>query len=342
MMLGSVAIAPVGGWIADDYGWRAVFLVRVPLLLLAAVLGRLTVPSTPARPRGPRLPRPDRPLIVDVLLIGTTVTAGLLALEHSGERAALAIGLAALAVGLGVYWARRPASRVYTDLVRRRVLGLPALALLCNASLVGLLSFSLPFFISDVLQRSPEMLGTAIACFVAAGTLFSLVAGILADRYRALPVATAGAVLIVLALLPFLTLDAQAGVSDLAWRMFLLGAAMPLFNSPNVTAILSATPGGRAGSTGGITNLARTLGNTIGPAVAALAWTASAGGLPGYRAGVLAMMTLCLAAVVALLVARSRQADLPTGDADATERASCEAICPQEAVSADEPKRTGR
>jgi len=54
MMVGSVAIAPVGGWLADAHGWRAVFLVRIPLLLLAAVLGWLAVPAT-----RPRLPTGD-------------------------------------------------------------------------------------------------------------------------------------------------------------------------------------------------------------------------------------------------------------------------------------------
>ncbi len=57
---------------------------------------------------------------------------------------------------------------------------------------------------------------------------------------------------------------------------------MALFNSPNMTAILQATPG-EAGTAGGLTNITRTLGITLGPA-AALAWSAAAGGVSGFRA----------------------------------------------------------
>jgi MFS transporter, DHA2 family, multidrug resistance protein len=39
-----------------------------------------------------------------------------------------------------------------------------------------------------------------------------------------------------------LTLAADASLLDPAWRMALLGAGMALFNSPNMTAILDATP----------------------------------------------------------------------------------------------------
>ncbi|WP_344295228.1 MFS transporter, partial [Streptomyces synnematoformans] len=65
MMVGSVAVAPLGGWIADGYGWRAVFLSRVPLLVLAAALGWRTVPPAAPAPGGRRLPVPDRRLLAD-------------------------------------------------------------------------------------------------------------------------------------------------------------------------------------------------------------------------------------------------------------------------------------
>ncbi|MFW6693145.1 MFS transporter [Streptomyces sp. MAR4 CNX-425] len=304
MMVGSVAVAPLGGWLADSHGWRAVFLARVPPLVLAALLGWITVPPAAPGPGGRRLPSPDRGVLADVALIGTAVTAGLLAVEHGGRHPVPAAALAAGAVALGVWWARLPASRPVTSLVRRPSLRLPALALLGNAALVGLTSFLLPFFISDVLGRSPELLGTAIGVFVVVSALVTPLAGVLADRFDPRSVAAAGGALTVLAMVPMFTLDAGAGPVDVTWRLCLVGAAMSLFNSPNMTAILAAVPEGRAGSAGGITNLARTLGQTAGPALAAFGWSAAAGGVAGFRAGAAALTGCVLVAFLALLAAR--------------------------------------
>lgn len=53
-----------------------------------------------------------------------------------------------------------------------------------------------------------------------------------------------------------------------------------MFNAPTMAAILHAIPDGREGAAGGITSLARTLGTTVGPAVAAAAWSLAGGGVP--------------------------------------------------------------
>ncbi|CQR59450.1 MFS transporter [Streptomyces leeuwenhoekii] len=301
MMVGSIAVAPLGGWLADAYGWRAVFWVKAPLLLAAAVLGLLTVP---ARARGKDGPgRAGQALAGDVLLIGAAVTATLVVIEQSGQRPAWAAVLAVLAVVLTAGWTRLGTSRPVLMLLRRGPLGWPTLALMLNASVIGLITFLLPFFISDVMQRGPGLLSTALVFFIATGALVTPLAGLLADRFRPLQVAAWGGALTVAALLPMLTLAADAGLADLAWRMVLLGTGMALFNSPNMTAILDATPESHTGTVGGLTNLARTLGTTFGPALAALGWTLGSGGTSGFRSGVWALVVLTMGAFAALLVA---------------------------------------
>ncbi len=266
MMVGSIAVAPLGGWLADAYGWRAVLWVKAPLLLAAAVLGLVAVPS-----RAGGAPSPEhagRALAGDVLLVGTAVTAALLAIEQIARRPLWAAALALLALAMGAGWTRSRTSRPVLALVRRGQLGWPTLALMFNSSVVGLITFSLPFFISDVMHRGPQLLSTALVFFIAASAVITPLAGLLADRFRPLPVATLGGATTVAGLLPMLTLAANASLFDLAWRMAILGAGMALFNSPIMTAILDATPEHHTGTTGGITNLARTLGTALGPALA--------------------------------------------------------------------------
>lgn len=300
MMVGSIAVAPIGGWLAEAYGWRAVFWGKVPLLLAAAVLGLLAVPARVNR-SGIRQAGAGRALAGDVLLVGGAATAAVLAIEQISRHPLWTAALTFLALVLGAGWVRRESARPVLTLVRRGRLGWPTLALMLNASVIGLITFSLPFFISDVMHRAPGLLSTALVFFVAAGAVITPLAGLLADRFRPLPVATWGAATTVAGLLPMLTLAPDAGMADLAWRMALLGAGMALFNSPNMTAILDATPEGRTGTVGGITNLARTLGTTLGPALAALGWALGSGGTNGFQVGVWALTVLTLAAFTALL-----------------------------------------
>ncbi|MFE9701514.1 MFS transporter [Streptomyces sp. NPDC006270] len=300
MMVGSIAVAPLGGWLADASGWRAVFWAKAPLLLAAAVLGLLSVPT---RARSADGAERAGALATDVLLVGSAVTAALLAIEQAGQHTTWAAALGILALALGGWWTRLDTTRPVRTLLRDGSLAWPTLALMLNASVIGLITFLLPFFISDVMHRGSKLLSTALVFFVATSALVTPIAGMLADRFRPLPVAAWGGALTAAALLPMLTLTPDTGLAGLGWRMALLGAGMALFNSPNMTAILQAAPQDHTGTVGGVTNLARTLGTTLGPAVAALGWTLGSGGTNGLRTGVAALTALTLAAFIALLTA---------------------------------------
>lgn len=309
MMLGSIALAPVGGFVAELYGWREVFLVKLPLLIPVLWLGYRTLPGG-ADPRRPRLARPDSSMLWETLLIGSAATGALLALEWAAEHTLLAAALMLLAIATGLWWTRLRASQPLIALLRRSAFGLPLLALLLTSSIIGLVVFLLPFFIVDVMGKGPKFLGLLVLLFVSAASLISPLAGSLADRCGPLPIAAGGGALILAGMLSLLALDADASALALGWRMLFLGVGMALFNAPTMTAILKAAPAGQTGVAGGVSGIARTLGNTLGPAACALAWNLAGGGIAGLHAGVIALSALSAAGFLALLVAHKRQPPL--------------------------------
>ena len=301
MMVGSMAVAPLGGLVAAEWGWRAVLVVKVPLLVPVILLGWRTIPASSQT--GTRLPRPDRSLWVEALLLGGAVTAALVLLDQTGHWQ-IAAPAALLCVVLGVAWARLSSSAEVIALVRRPVLGLSQLALLLVAAMIGLITFLLPFFLADIAGRGPAVLGVAILWFTAAAALLAPVAGVLTDKLGPIPVAVAGAALSVLGLLSMLSLGPGSSVVDLSWRLAVIGAGGALTNSPIMTAILAATAVGAAGTAGGLTNVARTLGNTLGPAAVAVAWNLGGGGATGFATGIWVLAGFTAAALGALLAAR--------------------------------------
>ncbi|MEU5690239.1 MFS transporter [Actinosynnema sp. NPDC020468] len=285
MTVGGLAGAPLGGVVAGAFGWRAVFLLKVPVLVAALVLGWRSL-----RGDGRGLPVPDRSLLVEALLLGGAITAAVLAV---GGRPWLLV----VTVVLGVLWARLPAARPVLDLARRRAVGFPLLSLGLVSTLGGLLFFLVPYHVTDALRGSPSDVGVALLVFVAGVAALSAVSGVLADRIGPRPVALAGAV-VTLAGVALLLVPVD-DLTGLCLRLAVVGVGQGLFNAPVNALLMAAAPAGREGAVGGTGASARMIGSSLGPAVAALAAPA------GFRVGVAVLGAILLVGTIALAAGRA-------------------------------------
>lgn len=297
MTLGSMAGAPIGGLVAGTLGWRGVFLIKIPLVLAVVWIALRTVASN-----GKGLPRPSAALVREGLLLGAAVAAVLLAVQWIAGNPVLAATVAVLATALAVWWTRLPTSRPVLTLIGDRSFGPLLVALLTTSFVIGLTTFLLPYYVADVLHGTPELTGLALLFFVGSIAPFSAFAGALTDRFGSRPVALVGSALMILGMLTTLTLDAGAGIVDMAWRLVVLGVGAGLFNPAVNTASLAATPAGSEGTSGGLSMTARTVATTIAPAVAALAWTLAGGGIAGFHIGVVVMSAIAGIGLVALVI----------------------------------------
>ncbi|MFH8292823.1 MFS transporter [Streptomyces sp. NPDC018059] len=336
MPIGSMAGSALGGFVADAHGWRPVFLVKIPVLLVVWWLGARLLP----RGRG-GLPAPDRTLLTDVLVLGGAVTALLLAFDRVENGSAYVAGVLALgAAGLAVVWTRLRSSRPIVALVKRPAFGLPLLSLQLAGTFVGLSLFLLPFFVADVLHAGADLMGLAMLFLVGGVAAGSSLSGRLTERYAPHLLAGAGGALTLAGLLSTLSLDAHSGLADLAWRLALIGFGQGVFGAPNNTAMLAATPAGMIGTGGGVAATVRTLAFTVGPAVASLAYGLGGGGARGFRTGVVVLAALQVAGVLAVAAGRaaSRPA-APRGSTDST--ASTGSAAPADSPDAADPAPDG-
>jgi MFS transporter, DHA2 family, multidrug resistance protein len=295
MTVGAMAGAPLGGLVADVLGWRAVFLVKLPVVLAVLWVGLRTITRLPDR----GLPRPGAALVREAVLLGGAVAVLLLAFEQVDGQPLVAAALAVSAVGLAVWWSRLAASRPVLGLVRTPGYGITLISLLTVSLTGGLVAFLLPYFVSDVLRAGPNVTGVALLFFVGAMAPLSAAAGALADRFGNRAMAIAGSGVSVVAMLLILTLDETSELGDMAWRLALLGVGAALYNPAINAAMLAAAPAGSEGLAGGAGMTVRTIAMTVAPAASALAWTAAGGGVPGFRAGI---VMITVGVVIGLLV----------------------------------------
>ena len=310
MTVGGMIGAPVGGLVAGAIGWRGVFLMKLPLLVAVVLVAWRSLPRDP---RG--LPRPGRTTAGEALLLGTAVCALLLTVDLVDDAWPAAVALATLAVAAGWGWTRLSGSAPVVGLIRGRTFGTVLIALLAASFIIGLITFLLPYYISDVLHAGPELTGVAMLFFVGAVAPISPLAGLLCDRYGTRVVAIAGSALSIVGLASMLTLGPEAGLVDIAWRLALLGVGGGLFNPAINAATLAAAPTGMEGTAGGIAMTSRTVALTVAPGLAALCWVLAGGGVAGFHTGVLVLGAITLVGLVALVLPTGRRAPAPAAAA---------------------------
>lgn len=263
-----VALGPVvGGLLLEHFDWTSVFLVNVPIVIVALVAGKILIPES----RDPESPRVD---VVGAALsiVGlTSVVWGLIEASDRGWTAppilgAFALGGAVLAAFL--VWERR-VRQPMIDIEVFRNLRFSAASLSVMLVFFGLMGtvFMLTTYLQTVLGYSA--LDAGIRMFpVAVGLIVgSRLAVTVAEAWGS-KVAVAGGLVIVAGGLEILSrADLDSGYTLVATALGVLGLGIGLAMTPATEAIMGALPKEKAGAGSAMNDVLRELGGTLGVAV---------------------------------------------------------------------------
>jgi DHA2 family methylenomycin A resistance protein-like MFS transporter len=289
----AVAAGPViGGALVDAAGWRAIFLVNVPVSVLVLAL---TAARTAACPRGDR--RIDWTAQLAACAVLALLTDALIAVGSGSwaHAAASAAGTAAAAATFTVL-ERRSAHPVLNRALLRSSgvrAGLAAGAAV-NFALNGSL-FVLPLLLEHNRHLTAVATGLAFLPLTLPFALNPPVTGRLAARFGPRPPILAGMALLAAGGTGLgCAAWAGAGYGWLALGLLLTGYGVSLVLPALVTAILSAAPQQTAGAAGGLLNATRQGGATLG--VAAMGALASTGTSTGSAYALLLSAVVCAGA----------------------------------------------
>jgi EmrB/QacA subfamily drug resistance transporter len=262
-----LALGPtVGGLLIGWIGWRWVFLVNLPVGLLGALLAVVVLPRTAQR--GPATGFNRR----GAVLLPAGVAALLLALTFI-HLAVVLLPLAALCAWLFVrseHAAREP-------LLGAEVLRAPGLA---PGMLAGLLSycvlfgglFAVPLLLERVFSYSPARAGLLLTVVPLLLASVALLGGALSDRVGPrLP--TVGGMLLASLGLALIYWGAAQRLPILLAGLALLGLGSGLFIPANNASVMGVAPRARLGVAGGLLNMMRGLGTSLGVALVGLVLT---------------------------------------------------------------------
>lgn len=263
------ALGPsLGGALLAGPGWRAIFLVNVPLGLAALVLAHRYLPAD-RNLEGRERPRFD---VAGTLLLALSLGAYALAMTVGrGSFGTFNVALLSVAaVGLALFLLVE--ARVTSPLIRPVMLRDPALSrgLSTNALVSTVMMATLvvgPFYLSRGLGFDAAMVGLVLSVGPVISAFGGVVAGRIVDRLGVGSVVTVGLAAMVAGCAALVLLPGFFGVAGYVAAIALLTPGYQLFQAANNTAVMADVSADRRGVVSGLLNLSRNLGLVTGASV---------------------------------------------------------------------------
>jgi len=284
--------------------WHWLFLINVPIGLVAIVLGRRNLPATVLS--GARF---------DLLAAVLTAAAfslfvfGINAIAHETAWWVVGCELAVAAICAAALLHRQrehPAPMLAVDLFRIPVFALSSLTSMCSFTTQGLAFVALPFLFQVDFGRTQVEAGFLMTPWPAVVAIMAPIAGRLSDRYPVGVLGGIGLSALAIGMAALALLPAEPSVFDIVWRLLLCGAGFGFFQSPNLKALMSSAPPRRSGGASGIVATSRMIGQATGAALVALCFSMSqtSGPVLALWLGSGFAAAGCVASVLRLVVAK--------------------------------------
>ncbi len=267
------ALGPsLGGLLIAGFGWPAIFLINLPLGLLALLLARSHLPADRPRPKADAAGFDG----VGTLLLALTLAVYALAMtafhpNGRGSFGALNLALllaAALGVGLFVLAETRAASPlVHLALFREPVLGAGfAMSTLVTTVVMATLVVG-PFYLSGALGLDAARVGLVMSSGPIVAALTGVPAGRMVDRLGTHRMSVIGLVAMVLGCALLSLLPMRFGIPAYIAPLVVITAGYAQFQAANNTAVMTNIRPEQRGVIAGLLNLSRNLGLITGASV---------------------------------------------------------------------------
>ncbi|MFI6510442.1 DHA2 family efflux MFS transporter permease subunit [Streptosporangium sp. NPDC050855] len=306
LSLGPVLGPIVGGAVLGGLSWRWMFLLSVPVGLIAYLLAVRVLPTDPPAVRRSAV-RLD---VLGLALLGPGFSAMVLALSQTAEHGAFTVWQALLPLAAGIvlitgYVLRALGSRRTPPLIDVRLFADRGFA--AGVTIMGLgglatfaTLFTLPLYhqqahghgvLAAGLLMAPAGLGSAVAMPLA---------GRLSDRIGTRGLAAGGALVAGLSALAFTRITADTGQGWPVLAALTIGLGMGCFSAPTMGSLYRSLPGPLVAQGSSVLYMLNQLGAALGIALVTLILQTSADVITGLH-GVFWLVTVLIVAVLAAI-----------------------------------------
>jgi DHA2 family multidrug resistance protein-like MFS transporter len=282
----------IGAFIIELSSWRWTFVVYTPVCV-ALLFGLRALPDVPRTSKR-----------FDWLSCGLSmITFGLfvVGLDMLVSNLVWALGFLGVSCVAG-WWLFRRAGRQEAPLVPLDLLRIRPIAFAVSASLASFASqmsamVALPFYLIHMLDYSYGQVGVLLAAWSVGVASMAPIAGWMSDRYRVAILCIIGAGLTGAGLIWTVLMPLDSPHYAMLAPMVLSGIGVGFFQTPNNRAMLAGAPRRRSGAAGGLQATTRVLGQSVGTALAAIAFQ-----LGGDNGPVVSISVSIVCALLAVII----------------------------------------
>jgi EmrB/QacA subfamily drug resistance transporter len=263
------ALGPiVGGALVDAASWRYIFVINVPIGILAFIAALIVVRESTGLATSRRIDVPG------VILISTTLfclTFALVEGQKYGWASATILGLFAAAfaglVAFVLVELRTQAPLAQLRLFRNRVFSAGNfIGVVQSFGLIGVI-YLLVLFLQIVLGFSALKAGLTLLPLPIAIMVVAPFAGRLTDAIGGRWLLFTGTLITALGVYLMTDLSGSTGWADLVLPLAICGAGMGLVMAPTTTVVMASTPVEQSGTGAGILSTTRQIGSVLGLSV---------------------------------------------------------------------------
>lgn len=255
----------IGGFLTDEFGWKSIFLINVPIGILIIALILFYLKGEWADAAGERFD------LKGALIYGSSLTAVMIGFSEIPQIAGFfALGLGIILLALFIWLEHReryPLIRV-SMFRTNRVFACSNVAALINYGSTFAITFFLSLYLQYIRGFDPQEAGFILVTQPVVQAIFSSYAGSLSDRIEPAKISSLGMGIIAVGLVSLSFLSPDTSKIWLMVILAVLGFGFALFSSPNTNAIMSSVEKRYYGIASGTLGTMRLLGQMLSMGIA--------------------------------------------------------------------------
>ena len=271
----SMSVGPfVGGLLIATVGWRAIFLINIPIGILGTAAALFILPPDQLMKEKQKID-----------YVGAGLFASGLALLMLAFNEVVRLGWASHII---IFYSLSGIAllslfvitelKVENPLINLKLFSHPTFLL---GNLTGMMSYAvlfavlflMPFYFEKVLGFSTALTGSLLTPIPLAMTVVAPLSGYISDKRGPRIVTTLGMLMSALACFSLVFVGQSVRIPLLVVELIFLGVGMGLFTPPNNSAVMGSAPKDKLGVAGGILNMMRSLGLIFGVNISGLIFT---------------------------------------------------------------------
>lgn len=273
----------IAGAILSIASWHWLFLINVPLGIIAFFIGLKLLPRNPEVAHKSRF---DWISAVENMVVFGLIFFALGNFTRKGDVVLSGI-LLAIGITVGAFYLRRQFGHeqplLPVDLFRNSMYTMSIATSVCSFIAQNVTMIALPFLYLNSYHFSEITTGLLMTPWPLATMIVSPIAARFVEKHNPGATAAAGMGVFVVGVVLLLTPGSAITEWNIAWRMAVCGIGFGMFQTPNNIVMVMATPVNRSGGAGGVQSTARLVGQTLGATAVSSVFALAATNLSAVR-----------------------------------------------------------